>query len=82
MTSRRATQRDNILWQTQRDAILEALEAGRILDVPTAQGEFGCFRLAARIGELRRAGHIILTLGKRGKNKFGRYVLLDGGGAA
>jgi hypothetical protein len=72
MTSRRATQRDNIL---------AALQAGRLLDVPTVQREFGCFRLAARIAELRREGFIVLTITERGtENAFAKYVLLQGGG--
>lgn len=69
MTSRRAT---------QRASILAALRAGRVLDVPTVQREFGCFRLAARIAELRREGHIVLTLRSETADGFARYLLIGG----
>ncbi len=42
---------------SQSGQILAALKSGRRLSAVEALREFGCFRLAARIHELRRAGH-------------------------
>jgi hypothetical protein len=46
---------------TQTDQILAHLKTGRPLDPLTALGEYGCFRLAARIYDLRNAEHDIAT---------------------
>lgn len=56
---------------TQAEQILAALKRGRAITPLEALNEWGCFRLAARVGELREQGHAIaverLTLptGKR-----------------
>ncbi len=55
---------------THSGLILEALKSGRQLTALEALDEFGCFRLAARIHDLRKAGHNVLddmitTNGKR-----------------
>jgi hypothetical protein len=42
---------------TQTQQILEALQAGQQLTALDALNKFGCFRLAARIAELRTAGY-------------------------
>jgi len=44
---------------TQNDMILAHLKSGRDLTPLDALRDYGCFRLAARIGELREAGHKI-----------------------
>ncbi len=44
---------------TQEAMILEALQAGRELTPLDSLREFGCLRLAARIYDLRQAGHRI-----------------------
>ena len=44
---------------TQREEILEALKQGSRLTPLDALRRFGCFRLAARIFELRAAGYPI-----------------------
>lgn len=41
---------------SQKDMIREALEEGRILTALDALEEFNCFRLAARIHDLREDG--------------------------
>ena len=70
MTSRRTT---------QRDAILRHLQAGHLIDVPTAQEKFRCFRLSARIRELREAGFVILSIrDTTNPSAFVRYALLSG----
>ena len=45
--------------QSQTNQILEALEAGYRITPLDALNRFGCFRLGARIYDLRRAGHAI-----------------------
>ncbi|MDM5147826.1 helix-turn-helix domain-containing protein [Candidatus Persebacteraceae bacterium Df01] len=46
---------------SQQQAILKTLEAGETLTPLTALNKFGCFRLGARICELRAQGHNITT---------------------
>ena len=59
----------------QRDAILWHLEHRGSITPVEALNELGCFRLAARIEELRREGHHIrTTIEKRGKSRYARYV--------
>lgn len=63
--------------KTQTKKILAHLQAGRKLTPLNAFDKFGCFRLAARIEELREAGHKIVTemVHKNGK-RFASYTLL------
>ena len=42
---------------TQQDRILAALRRGRAVTPISALREFGCFRLGARIYNLKRQGH-------------------------
>ena len=44
---------------TQAQRILQHLKSGKALSPLDALEKYGCFRLAARIHELRRAGHAI-----------------------
>lgn len=62
---------------TQNTQILKALEEGARLTPMDALNRFGCFRLGARIADLRRAGHDIKTriVHKDGKN-FAEYYLV------
>lgn len=46
---------------SQTDAILTYLKTGKALTPLEALSRFGCFRLAARIKELREDGHAIST---------------------
>lgn len=46
---------------THSAAILAALQAGRALNPLDALNEFGCFRLGARIYDLKCAGYLIET---------------------
>jgi hypothetical protein len=60
--------------------ILSALKSGRSLTPADALRDYGCFRLAARIYDLRNAGHDIATTWERDENKrWARYVLLHHG---
>jgi hypothetical protein len=46
---------------TQSDQILSYLKLGRSLTPISALDKFGCFRLAARVNQLRNQGHQIRT---------------------
>lgn len=61
---------------SQNDQIRAALMLGRSLTPLDALNEFGCFRLAARVADLRREGMDIecVTETKNGK-RYARYFL-------
>lgn len=61
---------------SQNDQIRAALILGRSLTPLDALNEFGCFRLAARVADLRREGMDIecKTETKNGK-RYARYQL-------
>jgi hypothetical protein len=46
---------------SQNEMILAALTKGDRLTPQDALRRFGCFRLAARVKDLKRAGHVIAT---------------------
>lgn len=55
---------------SQNEAILQALQSGQRITAIDALEQFKCFRLAARVHDLRKAGHdiqeeIITRDGKR-----------------
>ena len=60
--------------KTQTEKILNYLKSGKSLTPITALNKFGCFRLAARISDLRKDGHTIFTetINKAGKS-FASY---------
>jgi hypothetical protein len=62
--------------RTQNQAILHYLKMGRKLTPMAALRLFGCFRLAARVWELRHQGHMIVadSMTVRGK-RFRCYWL-------
>lgn len=63
----------------QRVKILEHLRTGAPLTQDVAWELYGCRRLASRISELKKAGHIILSL--RNDQGCATYLLLsDEGG--
>lgn len=45
--------------KSQNDLILARLKQGRSLTPLQALNQFGCFRLAARVYDLREKGHMI-----------------------
>ncbi len=63
---------------SQNAKILSHLKTGRCLDPMMALRKFGCFRLAARIEELRHFGHPIETrmIKTRTGKRVGVYRLL------
>lgn len=61
--------------ETQTKLILKHLEAGRAITPIEALQRYNCFRLGARIYDLRRAGYAIgMTLSK-GAKKYAIYRL-------
>lgn len=59
---------------TQTDAIRSYLLSGNSLTPIDALHQFGCFRLAARIDELRKAGLDIETIKEKKNGKsYARY---------
>ena len=60
---------------TQQERILAALERGRTVTPISALRDFGCFRLGARIYNLKREGHKISTTLKpdREGHRFAEY---------
>lgn len=62
---------------SQADMILDHLQAGHTLTSAEAMKfPFNCARLASRINDLRKRGHVIETLNvKENGKRFARYVL-------
>ena len=59
---------------TQKDMILRFMqENGSITQLQAAE-EFGCWRLSARIWDLRADGHIIKTTKVTKKNRYGKVI--------
>jgi len=59
---------------TQKDLILAALREGQALSPMDALHRFDCFRLGARIWDLRRQGHrISSTIERRGRKHVAVY---------
>tara|TARA_R110000868_G_scaffold402329_1_gene678570 strand:- start:4571 stop:4774 length:204 start_codon:yes stop_codon:yes gene_type:complete len=62
---------------SQQNEILSHLISGQSLTPFDALQQFGCFRLAARIRDLRDDGHDILTeIVEQGDKRWARYRLL------
>ncbi len=62
---------------TQAEAILAILQSRGSISPMQALDEVGCFRLAARIEELRKAGHDIRTATEyRDGKHWARYILV------
>ena len=62
--------------RTQKDKVLAHLQSGKPIDQDAAQALYGVRRLASRITELTKGGHVILTL--RNKSQCAVYVWLAG----
>jgi hypothetical protein len=62
---------------TQNDLVLDALLAGDVLTPLDALRRFGCFRLAARVADLRSRGFQIETIsGEANGKRFAQYRLV------
>lgn len=66
--------------RSQRVQVLEYLRKRNSITQLQALSEFGCFRLAARIEELRRAGHSIKSLQRTAENgtRYVKYMYMHG----
>lgn len=61
---------------SQSDMILAHLQAGESITPMEALKEYGIFRLAARIRDIREAGHDVQTVMEgEGDKKWARYSL-------
>ena len=62
---------------SQSQAILDYLQSGHVLTPLEALQKFGCFRLAARVHDLRAAGHNIVghTVDTGSGKKVAQYHL-------
>ena len=56
---------------TQADRLLAYLKKNRVVEPMSAWQELGIYRLAARVYELRQAGHNIVKNTKSVTNRFG-----------
>lgn len=66
----------------QVDEIRQALLNGKSITPLDALRDYGCFRLAARIDELRRQGYCITTeFAHRNGKKYASYRLISKGNA-
>ena len=63
--------------ETQTKKIKAHLLSGKGITPIHALNEFGCFRLAARICELRKTMNIKTTFVNDGNKTFARYTLTD-----
>lgn len=64
--------------EAQVDMILRHLKQGKSITPIEALNEFGCFRLGARIADLRKEGHNIKTdIKKVGRKRFAEYRLVN-----
>ena len=63
--------------QTQKEAILRHLQSGKTITPLEALNLYGCYRLGARIWELRDEGYKIKSENvKQGKKTFASYELI------
>ena len=64
--------------------ILEYLQKNGSITQAEAISRFGCYRLGARIYELKQRGHKVIKTIEKGQNRFGlptryaRYALMEG----
>ena len=64
--------------KTQNNQILEWLQQGKPINPMQALNRFGCFRLSARIKNLRDKGINIETTISKGEKNFAIYTLING----
>jgi len=60
---------------SQRDMIRQDLLDGKVITPIDALDKYGCYRLAARISELREEGMPIVTYQDPNKNMYAQYSL-------
>lgn len=65
---------------SQKDMILEYLQLGNPITPLEALRHFGCFRLGARIADIKKDGHVIRTemvTDKRTGKRYASYSLIE-----
>ena len=63
--------------ETQKEAILRLLQSGKTITPLEALNLYGCYRLGARIWDLRNEGYVIRSENvKQGKKTFSSYKLI------
>ncbi len=64
--------------ETQNKQILELLKSGKSITSIDALNLFGCFRLGARIHDIKREGYLIqTTIVRNEKKNFASYKLIN-----
>jgi hypothetical protein len=58
----------------QNERILEHLKKYGSITPKEANAEYGVMRLGARIHDLKKAGHAILTTNEKALNKYGEKI--------
>lgn len=58
----------------QNERILEHLKKYGSITPKEANAEYGIMRLGARIHDLKKAGHAILTTNEKALNKYGEKI--------
>ncbi len=68
----------HVQGRSQNQRILAWLKSGRTITPLQALRKFGCFRLGARIHNLKEEGYLIKSrlVSERGK-RFARYLLVN-----
>lgn len=59
---------------TQNEMILDHIKTYGSITPMDAMSEYGCMRLAARIADLKKEGHLIKKERETKKNRFGKKV--------
>lgn len=63
---------------SQNDLIEQHLRSGQSIDPMAALNQYGCFRLGARIFDLKEKGlDIITTMVVTGRKRYASYALAD-----
>lgn len=66
----------NCTTESQNGQILELLQSGGTITQGEAASNFGCWRLSARIADLRSYGFPVQKIWeKRGRKRYARYYL-------
>lgn len=69
--------KEYVMSQTQNEQILDYLKSGKSVTPLKALRKWGCFRLSARIFDLRSDGHNIITKNiTNDKKTYAEYHLL------
>jgi len=62
---------------TQNEAVLDYMQSGHKISALKALEYFGIFRLAARINDLREAGHLINSQSIKVNTRIGKTVVSE-----